>query len=87
MITVNKIIPQVVEHFDPSGKSLGLLNEYESTDLRCQIAESNVNGYYLMFNNQKIEILPNGKIDNWVSGLYDLNENLIAKLFKSQQLI
>lgn len=84
MIKINKYDTQTVEHFDINGNSLGFLNEWESIDLRCQIAEQKVSGYYLIFNGLKIEIQPNGKINNWVNGLYDTNEILLARLFKSQ---
>jgi len=94
MIQPNKIDVLCVEHFDSEGKSLGFLNEHESNDLRCQIAEHNIcdfnsytipSGYYLMFNNEKIEIMVNGKINNWPSGLYDKNEILLARLFTAQR--
>jgi len=85
MIKVKKYKVQTVEHFDNNEKSLGFLNEYENADLRCQIAEEKVSGYYLMLNGAKIPIEPNGKIINWNSGLYDTNEILLARLFKAQR--
>lgn len=85
MIKVKKYEVQTVEHFDNNGNSLGFLNEYENVDLRCQIAEGKVNGYYLMFNGLKIPIEPNGRIINWGKGLYDTNEILLSKLFKAQK--
>ncbi len=53
MIKINEYKEQRVEHFDNNGNSLGFLNEFESLDLRCQIAEQNVSDYYLMFNGKK----------------------------------
>lgn len=85
MIKVKKYEVQTVEHFDPYGNSLGLLNEYENADLRCQIAEEKASGYYLMFNGLKIPIELDGKIINWETGLYDTNERLLARLFKAQR--
>ena len=85
MIKVNKYEVQTVEHFDNNGNSLGFLNEWENTDLRCQIAEQKASGYYLMFNGLKIQIEPNGKILNWENGLYDTNEILLVRLFKAQR--
>jgi hypothetical protein len=38
MIKVNKIIPQIVKHFDNENNSLVFLNEYENIDLRTEIA-------------------------------------------------
>jgi hypothetical protein len=85
MVYPNKINVQTVEHFDCNNNSLGFLNEYESCELRCQIAEQKVDGYYLIFKNEKIEILPNGKIINWINGLYDTNEILLSRLFRAQR--
>lgn len=85
MIKVTPIEVQKIEHFDNNGKSIGFLNEYESIDLRCQISEQKIEGYYLMFNNQKIEITSKGNISNWIRGLYDTTERLLCRLFKSHR--
>lgn len=85
MIKVKKYEIQAVEHFDDNGNSLGFLNEHENYDLRCQIAEQKVSGYYLIFNGLKIQIEPNGKINDWVNGLYDTNQILLTRLFKAQR--
>jgi len=87
MIKVKKYKVQTIKHFDNNGNSLGFLNEYENADLRCQIAEEKVSGYYLMFNGKKIEIQPNGTINwyDWERGLYDTNEILFARLFLAQR--
>lgn len=87
MIKPKQIPVQVVEHFDPNGKSLGSLNEHENLDLRRQIAEQKISGYYMIFNCEKIEIMPDGKIKVWPPGLYDINEILLAELFKTQRNI
>lgn len=85
MITVNKYDVQTIEHFDNEGNSLGFLNEHENLDLRCQIAEQRVSGYYLIFNEQKIPIEPNGRIYEWEIGMYDTLENLFARFFNAQR--
>jgi len=87
MIKPIKIEVQTVEHFDPEGKSLGFLNDFENIDLRRQIAENKAIGYHLIFNGEKIDILPDGKITNWAVGLYDDHEILLSKLFKVQRNI
>lgn len=84
-IGINKYEIQTVEHFDNNGNSLGFLNELENIDLRIQIAEQKVSGYYLIFNGIKIDIEPDGKINNWEIGLYDINEILLSKLFNAQR--
>jgi hypothetical protein len=84
MIKVNKYEVQTVEHFDNNGNSLGFLNEHENTDLRCQIAEQKVSGYYLIFKDIKIPIQSNGTIKNWPKRLYDTNQILLTRLFIAQ---
>jgi hypothetical protein len=85
MITVNKYEVQIIEHFDSEGNSLGFLNEHENLDLRCQIAEQRLSGYYLIFNDQKIPIETNGRIYEWEIGMYDTLEKLLARLFNAQR--
>ena len=82
MITVTKIEPQIIEHFTPDNQSLGFLNEYENLDLRCQIAEHKAEGYYLIFNGEKITITTDGREDSYPNGLYDVNLDLQIRLFK-----
>lgn len=81
--TVNKIKPQEVEVFNSDDKSLGFVNEYEFNDLRIQIAENNLEGYYVMFNDIKHPIDQNGRIEDWSQGLFDLFEIQLSKLFQA----
>jgi len=81
MIKPVKIKPQEIEHFDPDGNSLGFLNELESTDLRCQIKENKVDGYYLEFNDKKRKIYSNGMIKDWTEGMYNTMDKLYDRLF------
>jgi len=82
MIKKREIIPQTVEIFDPENKSLGMFNEYEFNDLRIQIKKENIEGYYVKFNEHKINICPNGKVEKWPSGFFDLQERQFSELFK-----
>ena len=83
-IVVKTIEPQKLEHFDPDGNSLGFLNEYESTDLRVQIARNEAIGYYIKFDDFLATIQSNGKIVEWPTGMYDALESSTADLFKAQ---
>ncbi len=74
MIKVHRIPIETIEHFDPDNNSMGFLNEYENLDLTNQIADEKASGYYLLFENKKIDIRPDGKHE-WPMGLY----NKIAK--------
>jgi predicted ATPase len=85
MIQVNKIEPPKWEAFDPDGNSLGWLNMFEFYDLKIQIKEHGVEGYYMIFNdevfkNRKIRIDKDGHCDGWPNGFYDLAESQLRKL-------
>ncbi len=81
VIHINKIIPQTVELFSSKGRSLGFINEYEFNDIRIQIKRNKIEGYYIMFSDEKVVINSDGGIDNWVDGLFDLNTKQLNILF------
>jgi hypothetical protein len=91
MIEVKQITPQTIEHFDPEGDSLGFLNQIESADLCSQIAEhfvgqANVSsGYYLMFNDKKINIKSNGDYDDYPYGFYDQLIHITTRKIKGRR--
>lgn len=80
MIQINKIVPMTCEAFDPQDKSLGFINEYEYFDLRIQVMELQIDGYYLIFNDIKINIESSGNIDRCPIGFFDTIENSLDKL-------
>lgn len=84
MIKVNNIAVPTAEAYSPEGELLGVLNEYEFNDLRIQIAKQKAEGYYMMFNNQKIIINSDGRVKDWPVGFFDIIENQLAELFKLQ---
>ena len=79
MIQVNKITPQVIEHFGPYGNSLGMLNQYEHNDLRIQIKEQKAEGYYVFFNGVEYPIDKTGR---WrrPTGAYTFLDDQLCKL-------
>ena len=83
MVKINKITPPIAELFDPNHNSLGFVeNELELNDVRIQIMNQQLEGYYFKFNNNIIPVYPSGKIDNWVTGFYDQQEQQLATLFR-----
>jgi hypothetical protein len=80
VIHINKITPQTVEVFTPADRSMGFVNEYEFNDLRIQIKEHKLDGYYLMFNNIKHTIDKDGRVDTWSKGFFDLHEHQLMKI-------
>lgn len=84
-VIIKKYKSQKVEHFDPNEKSLGFLNVLENTDLRCQIAEQALEGYYLIFKDEKIMINKEGELSRWPHNMYDQMGILISRLFKARR--
>jgi hypothetical protein len=82
---IKRIPPQTVPLFSPDGNHLGDLNEYELLEFRCQIAESNAEGYFIEYNEEFIHINSNGSIPKWPTGLFDTMESLFSRLFKAQR--
>jgi hypothetical protein len=79
-IVINKIEPQTVELYTPDNISLGFVNEYEFNDIRIQIKQKQVDGYYCMFNGHRFNIDKNGRSKDWVVGFFDLFDNQLDKL-------
>lgn len=81
MIKVNKIEPFTCEFFTPKNESLGFLNEYEFNDLRMQILDEGIEGYYGIYNGIRINISSDGSVRPWPQGFYDLLPNQLNYLF------
>ena len=59
---------------------MGEANEYELLDLRIQIKEAKVWGYYIIFNGQKIRIDRKGELEDYPIGLLDTMTYLLLEL-------
>lgn len=80
MIKINKIIPQTVELFNPKGESMGFINEYEFNDIRIQIKNQQLEGYYCIFKEKKFTINKHGRSNDWFEGFFDLLENQLMQV-------
>lgn len=84
-IEIKRIRPEKCDLFNSKDELIGtLFNEYELNHVRIQIATKQLDGYYVMWKEQKIPIDANGKINIWPIGFYDTQENQLAELFKMQ---
>lgn len=63
MIEIKQIIAPTVELFDPEGNSLGILNEYEFTEIRAQIKEQQLKGYSFKCEEGTFQIDWNGRLE------------------------
>lgn len=81
------IKPKVIEVpewevYEPSGERIGYMNIYEFNDLRIQISKERAEGYYVMFNDVKINIKPDGTTDRWPNGFFDQIETQLRELIR-----
>lgn len=83
VVHINRITPQTVEVFTPANRSMGFVNEYEFNDLRVQIATNELEGYYVLHDNEKLFISSDGHLSNWGTGMFDLMEIQISKMFQA----
>ena len=80
MITYKKIPTQKVEVYSPSGVFFALVNEHELQDIRLQIKNQEVDGWYIVFNSERIDINIKGQLSNWPKGLFDLTDYYLCLL-------
>jgi len=80
MIKLKVIESPLVSVYDPEGSFMGIANEYELLDLRVQIREANVYGYFLLFNGKKIRIDRRGELEDYPLGLLDTMSGFYCKL-------
>lgn len=84
-IVVNKIEPQQVELFDPNHNSMGFINEYEFHDIRVQIKNQQVAGYYCKWTDEHgieniFNIDKDGRSWDWKDGFFDKITNYLMDL-------
>ena len=80
-VIVKKIKIPKVDLYSPGDKHLGFLNEYQFIDVRVQIKENKLSGYYVVFDGRKIKIDKNGELEDYPVGLFDQILNSLLKLF------
>ena len=87
-IEIKEINCLVTQLYSPDGKLIGdIVNEYQMDDIRIQIAELDLSGYYFIWKKSeteevKIDIDNLGKLSDFPSGLWDFSMQAFAKLVK-----
>jgi len=81
-IKIQRFEYEPVRLYNPQNRPVGLItNEEEFINVRTQIKDKKVEGYYVYWNGQKIMINSDGKIDIWPDGFFDeLNKRLLKFL-------
>ena len=81
-IKINDIKQVMCFLYSPDDEFIGTIeSEYSWNDVRIQIMEQKLSGYYVMFNEHKIEIDSDGRCETWPDGFYDITEKQLEKLF------
>lgn len=80
-IIINNNIPQeVVQLYDNNDNFIGNIeNELAFNDVRIQIKNKKLSGYYIVFENEKYEIDRYGRLRVWPP-IYETYENQLSEL-------
>lgn len=85
-IHIKRLTPERVDLYNPSDMMMAtLFNEHELMHVRTQVAEKNLEGYYIVWKDKKVKILPDGEMEYWPEGLYDIGEKLFVELLKAKK--
>jgi hypothetical protein len=85
MIKFNSYPEERVLVFNPDGSLLGYANLNELYDIRCQIAENRLTGYYVQYNGNKTEINKCGMIQISSIDMPSTLTNLCGRLLRAQK--
>ena len=81
IIVINIIEEPICELFDNNEKLIGqITSELSLLDVLVQIKTLKLEGYYIIFEDEKISILPSGKIQRPPKRFYPNYDNLCDKL-------
>ena len=82
-VKINKIKEPVCSLFNSKDEKIGDIKSFlQLQDIRVQILEKNLEGYYLIFNKQVIKINKDGLLSSWPINFYDHNDIMTDKLLK-----
>lgn len=80
MVEYKEIPPQYVDVYKPNGEHFSKVNEHELYDIRLQIKNQELEGYYIVFENVRIYINIKGQLDHWPKGFFDLTDHYLSLL-------
>ena len=86
MLNINKYEEERVALYNPEGNYIGSINELEFLDIRLQICNQSLEGYYIITDNDtEIQIDKNGEVDKWEEGLFGKGLELSIAIRRSQK--
>lgn len=82
MITINnKITEESCFLYGPDNVLIGeIKNDLAFLDVRCQVQDKKLKGYYIVFKNTRHNIDENGRVLNYPQTLFVKNERYLEKL-------
>ncbi|WP_291599148.1 hypothetical protein [Bacteroides sp.] len=81
-IIVKEIKNPPVKIFTPDNSLLcETENDLIFNDIRIQIMDKKLSGYYIEFNGERTDIKPDGTLDVWPKGLFDISVTQLNYLF------
>lgn len=83
MIEIRNIEDIPVKLCDPEGNCIGIIKtQLQFLDIRCQILNEKLEGYYIIFNEEVIMIDYNGRLDSFPKGLFDTMDKFLDILIR-----
>lgn len=77
----NNIKEDHVPLYNPEGKLVGIIkNELAFNDVRIQISENKLKGYYIVYKGQVCQIDIHGGLDPWPDDLYNTYLDQLSKI-------
>lgn len=81
-IVIKEIQTPSVKIYNPDGTLLcETNNELVFNDIRIQIKDQKLNGYYLIFEGNKCDIDNDGQVIKWPRGLFSISTDQLNYLF------
>ena len=69
-VKINKFIEPTCKLYNQEGEIGDIESELSLNDVLVQIKQQKLNGYYIMFDNNRINISDDGKVDAQPKGFY-----------------
>lgn len=81
IIQIKEFKEPICKLFNPKSELIGIIkSELQLTDIRVQIKELKLNGYFIHWKDEIIMIDSDGRLNDWPDGFYDLHNDMLMKL-------
>lgn len=79
-VVINRYPEQTVPLYNSEEQLIGYVNYNEFNDVRVQIYNQHLEGYYVVYNGIKLPIDSKGRLEDWPDGLFDQLEKHLSQL-------